>query len=129
MTTTACSTRSSDSAGTGVARASTHPYVSPPARCRTGDGDRVRVRCIGGPLDDTDVDVPDPPPLLWIAPWPRDPMVVFGPLVAMVGPMTIKFESPRAEYRLEDWMTPLGEHVRWYLCLDRRGVTRGTVAR
>lgn len=64
----------------------------------------MKVRCLGGPLDDTDVEVSDPPPLNLCASLPFNPMLA-------------QLDFPEvAEYRLERMAYPWGEASVRYVC-------------
>lgn len=84
----------------------------------------MRIRCIGGPLDDTEVEVPDPPPWHLQALWPVAPLHA---LDIQVGPMPSGVLRPIATYQLENWTDPFGEQQVRYVC-PQRADPRGAFA-
>lgn len=88
----------------------------------------MRIRCLGGPLDDTEIEVPDPPQHYLMAKWPSPGIAaLFDPLEIAVGPMPSEWDSPTAVYQLEDWVDPFGRPTVRYVCPQRTD-PRGTLA-
>lgn len=82
----------------------------------------MRIRCIGGPLDDTEVEVSDPPPCHLQAKWPSHSIATI--IASSPSPIASNI-PPTAVYQLEGWVTPLGERTWRYVCPQRhdpRGV-------
>lgn len=81
----------------------------------------MKVRCIGGPLDDTELDVQDPPPPFQQAPWPTGLLEIYGPHA--VTPMP-QVSGPHAVYQLQKRVTSRGERELQYFCPQRHSPLR-----